>query len=143
MRHQGYLFGLAVLMLVCSVIALMMEPVYEPFFALDRGSLTIFTIIVGTTLIDAFFAFHRRKKMAVLVGDYLGMKGGRRKNDSLETPHGEDDPETLVTKINKTESVTGSNLSTPLVTDTHTTIETSIEKNHHEPSISQAGTNAP
>ena len=68
-RHHGMLLFLSCLM------------VWRAFLPFASTSLFIGYCIVAVIITDAVFTFRRRTRMAELVGEYMGRRGGRRKLD--------------------------------------------------------------
>jgi hypothetical protein len=54
------------------------------FFPIDQ--ITVSLIIVSSLIIDGFCSLGRRHRMAQLVGDYIGLRGGKRRTDPPRCP---------------------------------------------------------
>jgi hypothetical protein len=80
-RHQGFVFILAVVLFCCAMWIASLDPVSEDYRVRERVGMIVRIVVAGGVVIDALFTFHRRRTMAVLVGEYMGQRGGRRKTD--------------------------------------------------------------
>ena len=129
-RARGFVMVICTILINSSISGVnnMVEPTAQTLNWLVAGISISLLIIV-----DSFLIYRKRLTQFVMIAEYEA-----EELILLKIREGKIDPsalETHVTKTHKTESVTGSKLSEPLVTESHTVVETSVEKNGHEPSI--------
>lgn len=92
--HQCGVFSLSLILFSCSLWIIGLDPVNEAYRERERVGMIVRIVVSCGVIADALRAFYSRGRMAVLVGEHMGRKGGRRKtdpplNESLENDGGE------------------------------------------------------